>query len=107
MALFRSRYYIAAVALELIAMNVAAYVLPRHGLTGYLLTAVGIIVGLHFIGLWMATGMRRFLWIAGAMVVASALAALLPAAAPGLFSARNAATGFANALILWVGASLP
>ncbi len=106
-ALFRSRYYIAAVALELIAMNLAAYMLPRLGLTGYLLTAVGIIVGLHFIGLWMATRMRRFLWIAGAMVAASALAAaLLPTAAPGLFNARNAATGFANALVLWVGVSL-
>lgn len=104
--LFLSRYYIVAVVLELIAMNLAAYILPRLGLTDYLLTAVGVIVGLHFIGLWMATRMSRFLWIAGAMVTASVLAALLPAAVPDLFNARNATTGFTNAMILWVGASL-
>ena len=103
-AMFRSRYYIAAVALELIALNVAGNLLLRSGLASYLLTSVGIIVGLHFIGLWLATRMRRFLWIAGAMCTVSTLAAFLPAASAG-FNQRNVATGFANAVVLWIGAS--
>ncbi len=103
-AMFRSRYYIAAVALELIALNVAGNLLQRYGLASYLLTSVGIIVGLHFIGLWLATRMPRFLWIAGTMCAVSTLAAFLPAASAG-FNPRNAATGFANAVVLWIGAS--
>ena len=103
-AVFRSRYYIAAVVLELIALNVVGNLLLRSGRAGYLLTSVGVIVGLHFIGLWLATRMPRFLWIAGAMCAVSTLAAFLPAATAG-FNPRDAATGFANAVVLWIGAS--
>ena len=101
---FRSRYYITAVALEIIALNVAGNLLLRQGLAAYLLTSVGIIVGLHFIGLWMATRMRRFLWIAGAMCAVSALMAFLPATY-GAMNPRDTATGFGNALVLWIGAN--
>lgn len=102
---FRCGVYIFWVALEIVAMNLAMFVLQRFGALDYLLTAVGVIVGLHFIGMWMATGMRRFLGIAAAMCLVSALAALLPAVGGGLHL-RSAATGFANALVLWIGASL-
>ncbi len=88
----------------LIALNVAANLVRHYGLASCLLTSVGIIVDLHFIGLWLATRMPRFLWIAGAMCAVSTLAAFLPAASAD-FNPRNAATGFANALVLWIGAS--
>lgn len=88
----------------LIALNVAGNLLRRSGLASDLLTSVGIIVGLDFIGLCLASRMPRFLWIAGAMCAVSTLAAFVPAASAS-FHPRNAATGFANAVALWIGAS--
>ncbi|MFT3978805.1 MAG: hypothetical protein QM688_17115, partial [Sphingomonas bacterium] len=71
------------------------------GLGDYFLCAVGVIVGLHFIGLWRANGEARFLHIALAMCMVSIGAMLLPLAW------RDASLGFGNALVLWVGAGLP
>jgi hypothetical protein len=105
-ALFGRRAYSVAVILEVLAIIAASNLLHRYGLQSYFIPAVGAIVGLHFIGLWAATHMPRFLWIAGAMVVVSLLTALLPHAY-GAFDPRDAACGFANALVLWIGASLP
>jgi len=95
-AMFRSRMYIAAVALEVAAIALASHLVPPAQMN----PAVGVIVGLHFIGLWMASGARRFLWIAAGMCAVSAASALLP---PG---PREAACGFGNALVLWVFAAL-
>jgi hypothetical protein len=97
--LFRRRGYLIAVTLEVVAIYAASTLLTRYGLKTYVIQAVGVIVGLHFIGLWQA----RFLWIAGGMCAVSALAACLPDALNG-FNPRNAVTGFGNALVLWVGA---
>ena len=101
--LFKRRAYLLAVLLEVLAIYVVSGLLARYGLKSYLIEAVGVIVGLHFIGLWRATALSRFLWIAGGMCVLSALAALLPAAWNG-FNPRDAAAGFANAVVLWIGA---
>ncbi|HEX3810965.1 MAG TPA: hypothetical protein VHW02_14825 [Rhizomicrobium sp.] len=107
--MFGRRAYLAAVVLEVVAIVAASNLLTHYGLQSYIIPAVGVIVGLHFIGLWVATGMSRsatpLLWIAGAMVVVSALSALLPHAYGG-FNPRDAACGFANALVLWIGASM-
>jgi hypothetical protein len=101
--LFRRRGYIIAVALEVVAIYAASTLLARNGLQGYLIQAVGMIVGLHFIGLWQATQLSRFLWIAGCMCVVSALATFLPNALGG-FDPRDMVTDFGNALVLWIGA---
>jgi hypothetical protein len=105
---FGRKGYTIAVALEVAAIAVAVNLLPRYGLTAYFIPVLGIVVGLHFIGLWVATGMSRhttsLLWIAGGMVAVSALSAFLPPAWHG-FNPRDVACGFANALVLWFWAS--
>ena len=95
--MFRQRAYLAAVVLEIAAIALANRILPQE----YLIPAVGAIVGLHFIGLWQATGAARFLWISAAMCAVSAASALLPV------GPREAVCGFGNALVLWVFASEP
>jgi hypothetical protein len=79
--------------------------LPRTGFGDQLIPAVGVIVGLHFIGLWMATGSRRFLGIAAAMCAVSVFSASLPVAYAYL-DLRVAVCGFGNAIVLWIGAGL-
>ncbi len=63
--LFRRNAYWVAVVLEVAALVAADYLLARYGLEAYLVPAIGIIVGLHFIGLWKATGKTVFFWIPG------------------------------------------
>ena len=101
--LSRKSYQI-ALGVEIAAICVASAMLPRVGLQSYFIEVLGIIVGLHFIGLWHATRSKRFLWIAAGMCIASAFAIALPAAL-GSLHLRDAATGLANALVLWFGAS--
>lgn len=106
--MFGRRAYFVAVGLEVLAIVAAANLLPRYGLDAYFIPVLGIVVGLHFIGLWVAAGKgraaRSLLWIAGAMCIVSALSALLPTAYGG-FNPRDAACCFATALVLWIGAS--
>ena len=101
--LFRRRAYLIAVALEVAAIYVASTLLAQNGLKSYVIPAVGVIVGLHFIGLWQATRQPGFLWIAGCMCGVSALAACLPSVLDA-FQPRNVVAGFGNALVLWIGA---
>ena len=82
----------------------ASAVLPRFGWQGYFIQIVGIIVGLHFIGLWAATRSKRFLGVAGGMCVVSAIAIPMPATLH-LLNIRDVFTGLGNALVLWLGAS--
>ena len=104
--LFHRWPYLIAVMLEAAAIGLAGALLPKVGFTPYLIEVVGIIVGLHFIGLWKASQSSRFLMISLGICVlsASAMAAQLT-----LESIRTglALTGFGNALVLWVGANPP
>ena len=99
--LFRTRAYRAAVIAELAAICAAWLLLPGIGLQAYVIQILGIIVGLHFIGLWAADRARRLLILAASMCILSSLAALLPETA-GPVHVRDAATGLGNALLLWV-----
>ena len=101
--LFRRRGYIIAVVLEVVAIYAASTLLGLNGLKSYVIPAVGAIVGLHFIGLWQATRLASFLWIAGCMCAVSAFAACLPDVL-GDFGPRNLMAGFGKALVLWIGA---
>ena len=102
-AMFRRRAYAVAVVLEIAALYAVALLLPRYGLRAWMIPAVGVVVGLHFIGLWKASGHARFLWIAGCMTAVSVLSLALPPT-PLLFAAnaRDAVCGYGNALVLWL-----
>jgi hypothetical protein len=102
--LFGRKTYQIAVVGEVIAIYAASALLPGFGWQGYFIQVVGIIVGLHFIGLWKASGSLRFLGIATAMCVVSVITVALPANVH-LFHLRDFFTGAGNALVLWLGAS--
>jgi hypothetical protein len=102
--LFDRKPYQFAVVAEIITIYAASAVLPRLGWQDYFIQIVGIIVGLHFIGLWAATRSKRFLGVAGGMCVISAIAIPLPASLHHI-NIRDVFTGLGNGLVLWVGAS--
>lgn len=101
--LFKRKAYQTAVIAEVLAIYAASALLSKYGLQGYFIQVVGIIVGLHFIGLWFATRSSRFLGIAAGMTILSAIAILLPTTSH-LIELRNFFTGAGNALVLWLGA---
>ncbi len=70
---YRSRFAI-AVAFEVIAANLAGWLLGRAGLIGYIWPALGIVVALHFIGLWWASGDRRFITLTVVMAAVNVVA---------------------------------
>lgn len=99
--LFRMGRYRLSVALEFAALLVAGWLLHRTGLDGYVLPVVGIIVGLHFIGLWWAGGGAQYLRLAAGMSAIDAAALLLP---PGSHAMQAVAgLGSAAALALAAG----
>jgi hypothetical protein len=99
---FKMSYYIAAVVAEVAAIAVAQSWLASHGQTELLMPVIGIIVGLHFIGLWLASGHRLFAWLTGAMVAINLAALLLPLSTRG----RKMMSGFGSSAALLVAASL-
>lgn len=103
--LFGRALYLIAVSAELVASYAASVLTPRLGVQPYFVQAVGMIVGLHFLGLWAASRMIRYVWIAGGMCFISVAAMFLPETV-GLLHARDFLTGLGNAVVLWVGAGL-
>ena len=85
-------------------MYMASLLLPRFGGQQQVYSAVGCIVGPHFIGLWVATWSRRFLHITAGMRFVSLLSMILPFTwyTIGL---RYLLLGGGNAIALWVAAS--
>jgi hypothetical protein len=102
--LFTKRPYQFAVVAEVISIYLASLLLSRIGLQAYFIQVVGIIVGLHFIGLWAATRSPRFIYIAVGMCIVSTLAIFFPAVA-GAVHPRDLLTGAGNGLVLWMCAA--
>jgi hypothetical protein len=102
--LFKTSAYLIAVAAELLGMYTAALLLPRLGAQQQVYSAVGCIVGLHFIGLWFATRSPRFLHVTAGMCFVSLLSMIMPFTwhSVGL---RYLLLGAGNAIVLWVAAS--
>lgn len=91
-------YYLVAVGAEVAAIVAAQNWLAAHGQKQLLFPVVGIIVGLHFIGLWLATGDRVFAWLTSAMVAINFAALLLPLNP----DARRMVSGFGSSAALLV-----
>lgn len=96
--LFRMGRYRISVVAEFAAIALAGYLLSNAGLGGYVIPVAGIIVGLHFIGLWWAGGGPQYLRLAGIMTAIDAAALLLP---PGSH-AMQAVAGLGSAATLAV-----
>ena len=76
---FRLGWYLTALGGEIVAMNVAALILPKSYFAIYQAPVIGTIVGLHFIGVWLATDLRRFLYLSIGMTAINLAALALPA----------------------------
>lgn len=98
---FRGWIYGGAIAFEVIVIILGSIPLQRPSLQQYILPFVGFVVGLHFIGLWKATDLRLFLWIAAAMCLVCVVAAFLPSRRPDGVDLRIAVTGIGSAVVLW------
>ena len=103
---FRSGPYILAVAFEAIAIPLAAVALNSAGYPEAVVSAVAVIVGLHFFGLVPAFRSRRFAVVGGAMVLVGLLSLLLPPGAEGTYP-RGALVGLGCAFVLWTSALQP
>jgi len=100
-AKFRGLIYGGAVAFEVIVIVLGSILLQRSTLQQFILPFVGFVVGLHFIGLWKATDLRLFLWIAVAMCLVCTVAVFLPSRRSYGVDPRIAVTGIGSAVILW------
>ena len=56
-----------AVAAEVAGLVIALNLLQANGRLDLLLPAIGIVIGLHFVGIWWSNPQPRYLWLAGAM----------------------------------------
>jgi hypothetical protein len=101
---FRMSIYTIAVVAELLGMYAAALLLPRFGGSQQVYPAIGCIVGLHFIGLWLATRSQRFLHITVGMCLVSLFSMLTPFTWHTI-GLRYLLLGAGNAIILWLAAS--
>jgi hypothetical protein len=99
----RWAYYVGAIIVEIVAIALAQAWLTSRGLKPLLFPVIGIIVGLHFTGLWPAFARRRFLVLAGAMTIINLLALLLPLEA----GTRLMLSGFGSSACLLITALLP
>jgi hypothetical protein len=99
-----SRPPLISITAEVLAIYAASLLLPRFGAQRQVASAVGFIVGLHFIGLWIATQSPRFLRITAGMCFVSLTSAIVPYTwhAIGL---RYLMLGTGNAIVLWLAAS--
>lgn len=98
---FDRRWFWLAVAFEVVAANIAAWWLGRAGMLDRIWPVLGIIVGLHFIGLYYASRDRRFITLTVAMVAINAVALLLT---PGGAMLPVAGLGSAAAL-MWAASA--
>lgn len=93
---FAAGYYVAAVVAEVGAIALAQHWLKAHHHEELLFPVVGIIVGLHFIGLWLAWRREQFLWLTGALVAVNFVALVAPLSTRG----RVMLSGFGSSAAL-------
>ena len=102
---FAGGLYGVDVLIEVIAILATVGVLRRFRQQRFISPAVGLIVGLHFVGLWCASEMPVFLWLACALCVAAALAFALGGRLGhlrGVEDGYRLLTGSGSALVFWI-----
>jgi hypothetical protein len=99
---FRGDVYAEAVASEAVGIVAAVWLLRRFGRPRYILPVIGLVVGLHFIGLWKATDLLAFVWTAIGMAGVSLISLGLPSEPAGrVIDVRRVVSCFGCALVLW------
>jgi hypothetical protein len=100
-------YAMAVAAVALAIVFVASPPLNLRRRSDLLVPIAGIMVGLHFIGLWRAVDTLSFLLVAIAICLISALAFFVPDSRSSM-SPRRMLVGFGCAMVLWMagGAAL-
>jgi len=84
-----------------VSLYVAMLLLKKYELGSFFVQVLGFVVGLHFIGLWVASGQRRYLWLCLSMCIVSLIGVMLPSATSGDFNLRNVVTAYGCAFALW------
>jgi hypothetical protein len=102
---FGTGSYRLAILFEVTAIPISAAVLNNAGHPGAVISAVAVIVGLHFFGLIPAFRSRRFAAVGGAIVAVGLLSLVLPTGTGA--SPRSALVGLGCALVLWLSAFPP
>ena len=95
---FHPDCYVYSVVFEVLGILLAIIFIRRFADRSLIPPVVAIVVGLHFIGLCLATGQDVFIWLAIALCLCGALGVL---ASPAW---RRPVTGFGSALALWASA---
>jgi len=95
---FHAGAYIYSVVFEVIAIFLTIVLIRRFADRSFIPPVIAIIVGLHFIGLLLATGQDIFIWLAVAMCLFGALATMASR------TLRLPIAGFGSALALWTSA---
>jgi hypothetical protein len=98
---FDAPVYGFAAAFELVGVMLAALALRAPGRRGLIAPVVAIITGLHFIGLWIATGQRLFLGLTFGLCAAGLIALGWPVRPGGAADPRLAIAGLGSAFVLW------
>lgn len=103
---FRTRAYTMSVALMVIAIPSASFVLRAAGFAGAIVPVIAVLVGAHFFGLVRAFDSKRFALIGGAMCLVGVLALRLPVRLSldtgTSIALRETMVGIGCALVLWV-----
>jgi hypothetical protein len=103
---FRGDIYGIAVTAEFIAIILAVVALKWLHRKDLVYPVIGLIVGLHFIGMWKATDLKSFLALALGMSVISIVALFLPDMGRNGFSPRRTTVGLGCAAMLWAWVSI-
>lgn len=98
---FDRRRFGITVALEVGAATLAGSLLGRFGLIGYVWPTLGVIVALHFIGLWWATGDPRYITLMWTMLAVNVIALFSPPGGAAMLAISG--IGSSAALALAVG----
>jgi len=94
------RIFFFSVLFEVVAIFCCLWLLIKLGRSGYIFAAIAVIVGLHFIGMWKASGRKDCLWLAAILCMSGIAATLLP------FPVRNQILGLGVSAALWTCAIL-
>jgi hypothetical protein len=97
---FDRRKFAAAVAFEIVAANIVAWQLGRVRLLGYIWPSLGIVVALHFIGLWWASGDLRYIRLMIEMLLVNVVACFFAPGSAAMFAVCGLGSATALALAL-------